>query len=193
MPMCDWSSDVCSSDLGAQGCVPCCWRVCLVSLALKLVGPCVVHGFSAGMDTWVELIFSKGFKTKGNLFNKGEKVGIILTSKNSDRVDSEDLSSYNSRIGCSEQRRGDWYFLSLRRVPGTYRVLCLHLSARPQPPCPLSPTTWEETPSPFHSPPMALESCSPHPDQGSAQAAPFLSGPLPEFHLARFAQQPRVH
>ena len=32
-----------------QGCVPCCWRICLVCLALKLVGPCVVLGFSAGM------------------------------------------------------------------------------------------------------------------------------------------------
>ena len=33
--------------LGAQGCVPCCWRICLVCLALELVGPCVVLGFSA--------------------------------------------------------------------------------------------------------------------------------------------------
>ena len=36
--------------LGAQGCVPCCWRICLVCLALILVGPCVVLGFSAGME-----------------------------------------------------------------------------------------------------------------------------------------------
>ena len=42
--------------LGAQGCVPCCWRICLVCLALKLVGPCVVLGFSAGMEAFDELL-----------------------------------------------------------------------------------------------------------------------------------------
>ena len=41
--------------LRAQGCVPCCWRICLVSLALKLVGPCVVLGFSEGMEAFDEL------------------------------------------------------------------------------------------------------------------------------------------
>ena len=28
----------------------CCWRICLVCLALELVGPCVVLGFSVGME-----------------------------------------------------------------------------------------------------------------------------------------------
>ena len=42
--------------LGAQGCVPCCWRICLVCLALKLVGACVVLGFSAGMEAFDELL-----------------------------------------------------------------------------------------------------------------------------------------
>ena len=42
--------------LGAQGCVPCCWRICLVCLALKLIGPCVVLGFSAGMEAFDELL-----------------------------------------------------------------------------------------------------------------------------------------
>ena len=42
--------------LGAQGCVPYCWRICLVCLALKLVGPCVVLGFSAGMEEFDELL-----------------------------------------------------------------------------------------------------------------------------------------
>ena len=42
--------------LGAQGCVPCCWRICLVWLALKLVGPCVVLGFSVGMEAFDELL-----------------------------------------------------------------------------------------------------------------------------------------
>ena len=37
-------------------CVPCCWRICLVCLALKLVGPCVVLGFSAGMRRYDELL-----------------------------------------------------------------------------------------------------------------------------------------
>ena len=42
--------------LGAQGYVPCCWRIFLVCLALKLVGPCVVLGFSAGMEAFDELL-----------------------------------------------------------------------------------------------------------------------------------------
>ena len=42
--------------LGAQGCVPCCWKICLVCLALKLVGPCVVLGFSAGMEAFDEFL-----------------------------------------------------------------------------------------------------------------------------------------
>ena len=36
--------------------VPCCWRIFLVCLALKLVGPCVVLGFSAGMEAFDELL-----------------------------------------------------------------------------------------------------------------------------------------
>ena len=42
--------------LGAQGCVPCCWRICLVCLALELVGPCVVLGFSVSMEVFDELL-----------------------------------------------------------------------------------------------------------------------------------------
>ena len=42
--------------LGSQGCVPCCWKICLVYLALKLVGPCVVLGFSAGMEAFDKLL-----------------------------------------------------------------------------------------------------------------------------------------
>ena len=30
----------------------CCWRICLVCLALELVGPCVVLGFSVGMEAF---------------------------------------------------------------------------------------------------------------------------------------------
>ena len=41
---------------GAQGCVPCCWRICLVCLALKLVGPCVVLGFSVDMEAFDKLL-----------------------------------------------------------------------------------------------------------------------------------------
>ena len=42
--------------LGAQGCVPCSWRICLICLALKLFGPCVVLCFSAGMEAFDELL-----------------------------------------------------------------------------------------------------------------------------------------
>ena len=34
----------------------CSWRICLVCLALELVGPCVVLGFSAGMEAFDELL-----------------------------------------------------------------------------------------------------------------------------------------
>ena len=40
----------------AQGYVPCCWRICMVCLALKLVGPRVVLGFSVGMEAFDELL-----------------------------------------------------------------------------------------------------------------------------------------
>ena len=42
--------------LEAQGCVPCSWRICLVCLSLELVGPCVVLGFSVGMEAFDELL-----------------------------------------------------------------------------------------------------------------------------------------
>jgi hypothetical protein len=34
----------------------CCWRICLVCLALELVGLCVVLGFSVGMEAFDELL-----------------------------------------------------------------------------------------------------------------------------------------
>ena len=34
----------------------CCWRICLVCLALELVGRCVVLGFSVGMEAFDELL-----------------------------------------------------------------------------------------------------------------------------------------
>ena len=34
----------------------CCWGICLVCLALELVGPCVVLGFSVGMEALDELL-----------------------------------------------------------------------------------------------------------------------------------------
>ena len=34
----------------------CCWRICMVCLALELVGPWVVLGFSAGMEAFDELL-----------------------------------------------------------------------------------------------------------------------------------------
>ena len=36
-----------------------CWRICLVCLTLELVGPCVVLGFSVGMEAFDELLLSK--------------------------------------------------------------------------------------------------------------------------------------
>ena len=34
----------------------CCWRICVVCLALELVVPWVVHGFSVGMEAFDELL-----------------------------------------------------------------------------------------------------------------------------------------
>ena len=34
----------------------CCWRICLVCLALELVSPRVVLGFSVGMEVFDELL-----------------------------------------------------------------------------------------------------------------------------------------
>ena len=34
----------------------CCWRICLLCLSLELVGPCVVLGFSVGMEAFDELL-----------------------------------------------------------------------------------------------------------------------------------------
>ena len=34
----------------------CCWRICLVCLALELVGSWVVLGFSVGMEAFNELL-----------------------------------------------------------------------------------------------------------------------------------------
>ena len=34
----------------------CCWRICMVCLALELVGPWVVLGFSVGMEAFDELL-----------------------------------------------------------------------------------------------------------------------------------------
>ena len=34
----------------------CCWRICMVCLALELVGPWVVLGFSVGMEVFDKLL-----------------------------------------------------------------------------------------------------------------------------------------
>ena len=34
----------------------CCWKICMVCLALELVGPWVVFGFSVGMEAFDELL-----------------------------------------------------------------------------------------------------------------------------------------
>ena len=34
----------------------CCWRICVVCLALELVGPWVVLGFSVGLEAFDELL-----------------------------------------------------------------------------------------------------------------------------------------
>jgi len=37
----------------------CCWRLCVVCLALELVGPWVVFAFSVGMEAFDELLSLK--------------------------------------------------------------------------------------------------------------------------------------
>ena len=40
----------------AQAVFLCCWRICVVCLALELVGPWVELGFSVGMEAFDELL-----------------------------------------------------------------------------------------------------------------------------------------
>ena len=42
--------------LKLRGVFLCCWRICVVCLALELVGPCVVLGFSVCMEAFDELL-----------------------------------------------------------------------------------------------------------------------------------------
>ena len=37
----------------------CCWKICVVCLALELVGSCMVLGFSVGMEAFDELLSIK--------------------------------------------------------------------------------------------------------------------------------------
>ena len=41
-----------SLSFNAQGCVPYCWRISMICLALELVGSWVDLGFSVGVDVW---------------------------------------------------------------------------------------------------------------------------------------------
>ena len=49
---CDWSACV----LRLRVMFLCCWRICMVCLALELVGPWVELGFSVGMEAFDELL-----------------------------------------------------------------------------------------------------------------------------------------
>ena len=49
-----WLWAACSLELRAV--FLCCWRICLVCLALELVGSCVVLDFSVGMEAFDELL-----------------------------------------------------------------------------------------------------------------------------------------
>ena len=50
-----WSNLSCLY-IEAQGCVPVSLRICVMCLALELVGPWVVLGFSVGMKAFDELL-----------------------------------------------------------------------------------------------------------------------------------------
>ena len=39
-----------------RGVFLCCWKICVICFALELVGPCVVLGFSVGMEAFDELL-----------------------------------------------------------------------------------------------------------------------------------------
>ena len=52
----------------------CCWRICLVCLALELVGPCVVLGFSVGMEAFLQCFrFKNKIKLKKRKIKKKKK------------------------------------------------------------------------------------------------------------------------
>ena len=50
--VCDFGVTLGSLSINAQGCVPEFWRICMVCLALELVGSWVELGFSVGMEAF---------------------------------------------------------------------------------------------------------------------------------------------
>ena len=55
----------------------CCSRICLVCLTLELVGPCVVLGFSVGMEAFDELL-SINFLESGVPWSQGLDLSLLL-------------------------------------------------------------------------------------------------------------------
>ena len=57
-----------------------CWRIFLVCLALELVGPCVVLGFSVGMEAFDELMSTNVPRSQGlDLSLLLPVIGLIFT------------------------------------------------------------------------------------------------------------------
>src|SRR5574341_896124 len=86
----------------------CCWRICLVCLALELVGPCVVLGFSVGMEAFDELLsinvpWSQGLDLSlllpiiGLIFTVVSK--LLLQYSTIDKTSRLKMISFSTEIG----------------------------------------------------------------------------------------------
>ena len=64
----------------------CCWRIWLVCLALELVGPCVVLGFSVGMEAFLQC-----FRFKNKI--KFKKIKIKKKKKEKKKFSDSNLGS----------------------------------------------------------------------------------------------------
>ena len=107
--------------LGAQGCVPCCWRICLVCLALELVGSCVVLGFSVCMEVFDELLsmndpWSQGLDLSlllpviGLIFTVVSKLSLLYTT-----IDKTSTLKMKSFSTVRVTQRGSQRYMEKRR------------------------------------------------------------------------------
>ena len=103
----------------------CCWRICFVCLALELVGPCVVLGFSVGMEAFDELLsinvpWSQGLDLSlllpviGLIFTVVSK--LLLLYSTIDKTSRLKMKSFSTvRV----TQRGSQHYMEKRRGGGS--------------------------------------------------------------------------
>ena len=98
----------------------CCWRICLVCLALELVGPPVVLGFSVGMEAFDEFLsinvpWSQGLDLSlllpviGFIFTVVSKLLLCSTIDKTSRLKMKSFSTVR------DTQRGSQSYMEKRR------------------------------------------------------------------------------